>query len=66
MLVGFHMKAGIPLGAGSHHKGFSDPLFLKKRKRREQERGHCYEKSCLKVYLLKKTLLQTNAVQLNL
>lgn len=28
MLVGSHMKAGIPLAAGSHHKGFSDPLFL--------------------------------------
>lgn len=29
MLVGFHKKAGIPLGAGSHHKEFSDPLFIK-------------------------------------
>lgn len=28
MLVGSHMTAGIPLAAGSHHKGFSDPLFL--------------------------------------
>lgn len=25
MLVGSHMMAGIPLAAGSHHKGFSDP-----------------------------------------
>lgn len=29
MLVGSHTKAEIPLGAGSHHKEFSDPLFLK-------------------------------------
>lgn len=29
MLGGFHKKAGIPLGAGNHHKEFSDPLFLK-------------------------------------
>lgn len=31
MLVDSHMKVGIPLGAGSRHKGFSDPLHLKKR-----------------------------------
>lgn len=28
MLVGSHMKVGKPLAAGSHRKGFSDPLFL--------------------------------------
>lgn len=28
MLVDSHMTAGIPLAAGSHHKGFSDPSFL--------------------------------------
>lgn len=28
MLVGSHMTAGIPLAAGSHHRGFSDPFFL--------------------------------------
>lgn len=28
MLVGSRRTAGIPLAAGSHHKGFSDPLFL--------------------------------------
>lgn len=27
-LVGSHMTAGILLGAGSHHMGFSDPLLL--------------------------------------
>lgn len=27
-LVGSHMRAGILLGAGSHHMGFSDPLLL--------------------------------------
>lgn len=31
-LVGSHRKAGIPLGAGSHRKEFSGPLFLKSSK----------------------------------
>lgn len=29
MLVGSHKRAGTPQGAGSHHKEFSDPSFLK-------------------------------------
>lgn len=28
MLVDSHMRAETLLGAGSRHKGFSDPLFL--------------------------------------
>ena len=28
MLAGSRMTEEIPLAAGSHHKGFSDPLFL--------------------------------------
>lgn len=35
-LVGSHMKAGTPLAAGNHHKGFSDPLLLKKAKKKGQ------------------------------
>lgn len=33
MLVGSHMMAEIPQAAGSHHKGFSDPLFLESKTR---------------------------------
>lgn len=40
MLVGSHTKAGKPLGAGSHHKEFSDPLCLRKDK-------YTVMKSCL-------------------
>lgn len=35
MLVGSHRRAGTPLGAGSHRKGFSDPYLLKATRRQK-------------------------------